>query len=417
MKHEFKSGDSAAPASADEIRRIASELQSAFSEFKANNDRALTDLLKKGEVDGLVEEKTGRINTAISELQARLNTLEVKRPDLGAQASERETDYKKAFIDYARKGDQFIPDLERKAVSVGTSADGGYALPKEINSEIERLVKQVSPMRSLARVVNVTTSDWHQLVSGTQHASGWVAEAGSRASTATATFNDVAAIMGEVYCNAYATQRSLDDLGFDVSRFIIEETANEFATQEGAAFITGTGTNKPKGITAYTANTSSDGARTFGDLEMVKTGVAGAFITTTTTASPADTLIDVIHKVKAAYRANGVFMMNATTLGSVRKFKDAQGHYIWQPALAAGQPSTLLGYPVYEAADMPDVATDTLPIAFGDFRRGYTIVDRNAGVFLRDPYSAKPYVLFYTTKRVGGMVVNSEAIKFVATRT
>jgi HK97 family phage major capsid protein len=209
----------------------------------------------------------------------------------------------------------------------------------------------------------------------------------------------------------------LDDAFFNVEQFLSAEVATEFAKAEGAAFISGNGTDKPKGFLAYTINASADGARTFGHLQAVKTGVAAGFKATTSSSNPADTFIDVIHAMKSPLRQGASWLMNTLTEAAVRKFRDLDGNYIWRPGLVEGQPSSILGYPVIEMADMPDIATTSNPIAFGNWRRGYTIVDRMGVRMLRDPYTNKPYVQFYTTKRLGGMVVDSEAIKILSCAT
>ena len=209
--------------------------------------------------------------------------------------------------------------------------------------------------------------------------------------------------MGEIYSNPQATQTSLDDIFFNAEEWLNSEVAREFSEKEGNAFLLGNGTNKPKGLLAYPLLTTADDVRAFGSLQKIISGAAGAFT--------GDKLIDLIHSLKAGYRANGKFMMGNLTVAYVRKLKDSEGNYLWRPGLEAGQPSSLLGYGITENEDMPDIAADANAIAFGDFKRAYTIVDRIGTRVLRDPYTNKPYVGFYTTKRVGGMLVDSQAVK------
>jgi HK97 family phage major capsid protein len=211
----------------------------------------------------------------------------------------------------------------------------------------------------------------------------------------------------ELYAMPAASQTLLDDSVVDIEQWLADEVQAEFAAQEGAAFINGDGVAQPKGFLDYTI--VAEGTQAFGELGFIATGVSGGFAAT----DPADKLLDLIYTPKQAYRANGRFVMNRSVVGAVRKFKDADGNYLWQPALEAGKPATLLGYPVTEAEDMPDIGANSHSIAFGDFQRGYLVVDRQGVRVLRDPYTAKPYVLFYTTKRVGGGVQDFDAIKLL----
>jgi len=211
----------------------------------------------------------------------------------------------------------------------------------------------------------------------------------------------------ELYAMPAATQTLLDDAIVDIGQWIADEVDTAFAEQEGAAFVVGDGVNKPKGFLAE--DTVDNGAWTWGKLGFVPTGAAGAF----PGANPSDVLISLIYAVKAGYRQNASFVMNRKTQAAVRKFKDAQGNYLWQPPAAAGQAATLMGFPVVEAEDMPDVAADSLSIAFGNFKAGYLIAERSETQILRDPFTHKPFVHFYATKRIGGQVANSEAIKLL----
>jgi HK97 family phage major capsid protein len=244
--------------------------------------------------------------------------------------------------------------------------------------------------------------------------SGWVAETGTRDETDSPTLaalSEMSFPTMELYAMPAATSALLDDSAVNIDEWIAEEVRDSFAQQEGTAFVNGNGTAMPKGFLDYTK--VDNVSWTWGNIGFIKTGVDGAFATATTTVNPADKLIDLIYAVKAGYRANGTFVFNRATQAVIRKMKDAEGDYVWQPATKAGDPSLLMGYPVAESEDMPSIGSDTYAIAFGDFRRGYLIVDRVGIRVLRDPYSAKPYVLFYTTKRVGGGVQDFEAIKLL----
>jgi HK97 family phage major capsid protein len=319
--------------------------------------------------------------------------LEGARPIAGA-----------AFENFLRSGG----GIEAKAISGTSDAAGGYAVPDALDARIDATLKAVSPIRSIASVVTVGSSGYRKLVASGGFESGWAAETAARDETDTPVFNEVAPPMGDLYANPAASQAMLDDAGFDVETWLGDEIAREFASAEGAAFVSGNGTNKPKGFLSSPNAATADGARAFGTLQYVVSGAAGAFA-----ANPEEKLIDLVQALRAPYRQGASWVMNSATLAKVRKFKTSDGALLWQPGLAAGQPATLLGYPVVEAEDMPDIAANSLSIAFGNFQAGYLIVERGETQILRDPYSNKPFVHFYATKRVGGMVSNSEAIKLL----
>ncbi|MBO9715070.1 phage major capsid protein [Sphingomonas sp.] len=298
--------------------------------------------------------------------------------------------------------------IEMKAFD-GTAGDhGGYAVPREIDALIDATLKSISPIRGIANVVKVGSAGYRKLVTSGGFESGWASETGARDETDTPVFNEIAPPMGELFANPAASQAMLDDAQFDVEGWLADEVAREFAAAEGAAFVNGNGTSKPKGFLQATVSASSDASRTFGQLQYIASGAAGAFA-----ANPEEKLIDLMQALRPPYRQGASWVMNSATLAKIRKFKTTTGEFLWAPGLAAGQPATLLGYPVVEAEDMPDIAANSLSIAFGNFKAGYLIADRTETQVLRDPYSNKPYVHFYATKRVGGMVSNSEAIKLL----
>lgn len=372
-----------------------------------------------------------QINTAFNEfknvntsrwdtIKARLDEMEAKanRQGFGFTPSAGSTDieaHRKAFHAFARKGnDNGLAGLEIKAgLSVGSDPDGGYAVPVVIDSEVEKLLVNQSPMRRIANVINASSPNYHKLVNKGGTASGWVGETDARPVTATPQLDKLTPYWGELYANPAATQQSLDDVSFDVEAFLTEGIVDEFATQEGEAFISGNGILKPKGLLTYDTATTADATRPFGTLQHVITGDAGGFKSSTTTVSPADCLINLLYSVRKGYRQGAVWLMNSNTLSVVAKFKDADGLPIWMRGLAEGQPSTLLGYPVEEDENMPDIGGNAFPIAFGNFKRGFTIVDRIGTRVLRDPYSQKPNVTFYATRRVGSFLNNSQAVKLL----
>ncbi|MFL0413024.1 phage major capsid protein [uncultured Sphingomonas sp.] len=327
-----------------------------------------------------------------------MSELVVARPVLEGAAAVGDA----AFAGFVRSG----AVMEMKAFS-GLSGDaGGYTLPREIDATIDATLKAASPIRGIANVVKVGSAGYRKLVTTGGTPSGWAAENGARTETATPSFVEIAPPMGELYANPSATQAMLDDANFDVEEWLAGEIAAEFAKAEGAAFVNGNGTNRPKGFLQQPTAAIGDATRPFGTLQHVLAGAAGDF-----GSNPQERLIDLVQALRAPYRQGASFVMNAATLARIRKFKTSDGAFVWQPSLSAGQPATLLGYPVVEAEDMPDMAANTLSIAFGNFRAGYLIAERQETVILRDPYSNKPFVNFYATKRVGGCVSNSEAIK------
>jgi HK97 family phage major capsid protein len=308
---------------------------------------------------------------------------------------------------YLRKG--LEGDFESKRLSVGIAGEGGLAVPLEIDARIEATLKQISPVRAISDVVKVGTASYRKLVAIGGVASGWVAENAGRPETATPLFSEIAPPMGEIYANPAATQPMLDDAMFDVEAWLANEIATEFARAEGVAFVTGSGVAQPKGFLTYPVATTTDATRPFGTLQYVASGAAGAFIGT----NPADRLIDMVHALRAPYRQGASWVMNSNTLGVIRKFKDTTGDFIWRPGLQEGEAATLLGYPVVEVDAMPDIAANSLSIGFGQFRSAYVIAERGETAVLRDPYSNKPFVHFYATRRVGGALVNSEALKLM----
>jgi HK97 family phage major capsid protein len=404
-----------------DVEKKFEEIARAFEEFKGKNDSVIAEEIKKGTADVVRKEEVDRINDAITRLDEEVKTAQRNAllGKAGEQINEAAQEYKTAYLNWARKGERYEAELEQKGTTLNTvtANEGGHAVPEELDRTILDLIKQISPFRSVANIVTVSTPDYKKLVNVRGTASGWVGETAARPNTTAPELREIAPPVGEIYANIAATQRMLDDGFFDVEAWIAMELATEFAKQEGAAFLTGDGTNKPRGFLSATANESGDATRTFGHLQFVKTGQAGAFASVTTTSSPGDTFIDVVYSLKSEMRAGAVWGMNALTQAAIRKFKTTDGDYIWQPGLAMGQPATILGYAVAEMPDMPNVATNTFPVAFGNFNRGYTIVDRIGTRTLRDPYSNKPFVQFYATKRVGGDIIDSEAIKLLATRT
>ncbi|HEU4820697.1 MAG TPA: phage major capsid protein [Qipengyuania sp.] len=325
-----------------------------------------------------------------------------QRPALSGASGSPEV---KGFVDgYLRRGST----LEMKSLTGLTPGDGGYAVPHEIDALIARQLTEISPIRAIAQVVQTGTAGYRKLVTTGGFASGWVSETAGRPETGTPNFEEIAPPSGELFANPAASQAMLDDASFDIESWLASEIAMEFARAEGAAFVNGDGVNRPKGLLAAPVSALGDTTRAFGTLQYLGTGDADGF-----DAAPDAKLIDLVHTLKAGHRQGASWVMNSATLATVRKLKTADGAFLWQPGLVEGQPDRLLGYPVVEAEDMPDVAAGAFPIAFGNFRHGYLIAERTATQILRDPFSNKPFVHFYATKRVGGQVLDSAAIKLL----
>ncbi|MCR9128838.1 MAG: phage major capsid protein [Alphaproteobacteria bacterium] len=390
-----------------EARAAMHELLAAFESFKDANDKRLDEIESKRAADPLLEEKVGRIDTALNEAQGKLDRLarEASRPTLGG-ASEEKSAGREAWSGFLRTGEA-ARLVEGKALSVGTAGDGGHVAPPETEALIERLVREVSPIRQIATVKQTSAHTFRKPVSLGGTTSGWVAETANRPQTDTSTLDLLEFPAAELYAMPAATPAILDDAMVDMERWLAEEVRDVFAEAEGTAFVSGSGTNQPKGFLSYTK--TADASAAWEEIGYLATGVDGDF----PASDPTDALIDLIYAPRAGYRANGRFVMSKATVSAVRKFKDADGNYIWQPSAAAGQSASLLGYPVTESEAMPAIGSDSFSIAFGDFERGYLIVDRQGVQVLRDPYSAKPYVLFYTTRRVGGGVQDFNAIKLL----
>src|SRR5215218_4238056 len=349
----------------------------------------------------------------VAALKVELETLKAKiaagviaaqRPALdGVKSAEASS-----FVDqYIRRGIE--SGLETKTLGGSSDAIGGYAVPEEIDEAIERTLVAISPIRAIANVVKVGSAGYRKLITTGGTPSGWVGFEAARPETNTPGFSEIVPASGELYANPAASQQMLDDAMFDVEAWLAQEIATEFARAEGIAFVKGTGVNQPLGFLSSANAATADGVRPMGTLQFIGTGNAAAF----PASNPADKLIDLVQSLRSPYRQGAVFVMNSATAAAVRKFKTADGAFMFQPSLAAGQPATLLGYPLIEAEDMPDITAGSLSIAFGNFKAGYVIAERNATTILRDPYTHKPYVHFYATKRIGGQVVNSEAIKLL----
>ena len=389
------------------------EMMRAFEAFKETNDQRLA-LTERKSGDVLVEEKLARINATIDAQARRLDDIALKgaRPAFGsdrhAVRSHSAIEHKAAFDAYIRSGEAGgLRALEVKALTVGSNPDGGYLVPPEVETQIGEGLRNVSPIRGIAGVRTISGSVYKKPFMTAGPAVGWVGETDVRTQTASPTLDELSFPAMELYAMPAATATLLEDSAVNIDQWLAQEVEQVFAAQEGTAFVTGDGANKPKGFLSYT--TVANASWEWGKIGTIASGAAGAF----PASDPSDKLVDLIYAMKSGYRQNAVFVMNRKTQSTIRKFKDSTGHYLWQPPAIAGGKASLMTFPVIEAEDMPDIAANALSIAFGDFNRGYLVVDRTGVSVLRDPYTAKPYVLFYTTKRVGGGVQDFDAIKLM----
>lgn len=391
-----------------EIASRVHSLGNAWEQFKSVNDRRLSEIERKGAADPLTTEQLSTINTVIGNYKERLDRMETAmvRPSLGGGSAlindPLQAEHKHAFCNYIRKGvEGDLPKLEAKALSVGSDVDGGYLVTSAMSDRIITIVNETSPMRKLARVETIS-SDSLELIEDTQEfAAGWTTETGAVSVTNTPQLGKKVITAYELYAQPAATTKLIDDSSVDIESWLAEKLADVFSRKENTAFISGDGSGKPKGILSYTAGTS------WGQIEQLGTGAGAAIIA-------ADDIVELYYKLKEDYATRATFLMNRSVAQLVRLLKETTtGQYLWQPGLAAGAPDTLMGVPAMQAADMPVAAVNNIVMAVGDFQSAYQIVDRSGIRILRDPFTNKPFVNFYSTKRVGGEVVNSEAIKLL----
>ena len=387
-------------ADAGDVKALISELNKDWADFKASMAEKDKELAKKFD-DVVTTEKLDRINSSVGELQKAVDAANVKIAAMsvgaGGDKPVKDREYTDAFTAHVRKGEV------QAALNKGQDDEGGYLAPIEWDRTITDQLIEISPMRQIASAQTISTAGFSRLFNLHGTASGWVGETATRPETNTPEFGTMNFTPGEIYANPAATQQMLDDAQIDLESWLAGEVQTEFAYQEGLAFISGNGTNKPAGFLTFITGGSNAAKNPLGAIEVKTTASA--------TAIDSDELLDLVYLLPSAFTAGARWVMNRTTQGVIRKLKDGDGNYLWQPSYVAGQPAQVAGYPVTEMPGMPDVAAEATPIAFGDFKRGYLIVDRAGVRVLRDPYTKKPYVLFYTTKRVGGGVQDPQTIK------
>lgn len=393
--------------SINELNERVSMLGNAWEQFKHVNNERLKELERKGHSDPLYDEHLGNISTALDNYKQRLDQIETvyNRPVLGsdteAKSHEKNGEYGKAFRNYLRKGmDAGLETLQTKALSVGSDPDGGYLVTPSMSSKIVQSVFETSPLRQLASIETISSDSLELIDDHDQAAAGWTAETASVTETSTPTLAKRNIATHELYAQPKATQKLVDDAAIDVEGWLSTKISDIFARKQNTAFISGDGVSQPRGILTYAAGTS------WGQIQQVNSGDNGDVT--------ADGFIELFYSLKDAYMRNASFLMNRSIVQQARLLKETStDQYMWQPGLSAGTPDTLLGVPVYMAADMPAAETGSLSVAVGDFKAAYQIVDRQGIRILRDPFTEKPFVKFYATTRVGGDVINFEAIKLM----
>lgn len=385
-------------ADASDPKALVGQLQNAFEEFKKANDEKLASKAD----DVVLNEKIDKLNNSMNDIEAAIEKAQKdiaasRLSDAPGDMEPTDPEYRKAFNSHFRKGEI------NAALNVGTADEGGYLAPVEWDRTITGALKQISPIRENSQVITISTGGFKRIYNDRVIGSGWVGETAARPETTTPGLSELSFVPGEIYANPAATQTFLDDAAVNVEQWLADEVQYEFARQENIAFLSGDGSNKPFGILTYVAGETNAAKHPFGAI---------AATTTATVATPTyDEVLDLIYSLPSERSGEAKFYMNQTTKGFMRKLKDGDGNHLWQPSAQAGEPASLSGYAVVEAAGMPDLGAGEIPVLFGNMRMTYLVVDRVGIRVMRDPYTNKPYVHFYTTKRVGGGVQNPEYMK------
>lgn len=423
------------------------KIATAFEEYKKTND-ARIEAVKAGQSTADLDAKLAKIDghiDALNEAKSRLEKMETKLARPGALDAKGRQDgetkeaaeYRSAFMGWVRNPSDIRATQElqvkgrelKKANAAALGGDdgwetratqtvtssgsaGGFALPEIIERQIQRLSVDISPIRQIATVRTVGSPDYKELFDINGAGFEWVGETDTRNQTNTPDLAEVAPTFGMASARPQASEESLDDLFFDVEGWLTSSAAEAIAQGEGAAFISGNGTKKPTGFLAGpTPVATVDASRAFGTLQYIPSGQAAALPTS------ADVFLDMVYSVRARYRNNARWVTAKLVLAAMRKYKDSTGQYLWQPAMTAGQPATFMNYPIVEAEDMPAVAANAFPLAFGDFKEGYLIADRVGMRITRDEITTPGFVKFYVRKRVGGKLRNTQAIKLLKIAT
>lgn len=390
-------------------KEIAELLKKEWEQFKVENDRRWKELQEKGRADPLTEEKINKHSAEVGRLQKQLDEMQAKlsRPGVTPGGSEEERfdrEHKEAFGGFLRKGEEkALAELQTKTNRVSVTTDGGYAIPVLLERTIGDMERAAAPMADEVTTINASAETYQKLFRDGMAGSGWVGEEDARPATASPTLASFTPSYGELYAMPEATQKLLDDAFFDAEAWIADEIAQKFAADLDLAIISGNGTNKPKGILAYTLATTADASRAYGTIQRVQSGANSDF--------DGDDILNLIYSLRPQYRQGAKFLMETSIITKVRQIKDANGNYIWAPGFNQAQPAGVFNYPIIEDPNMPVAGAASNSVIFGNFKRAYKLVVIKGIRVLRDPYTNKPYVRFYTTKRVGGGVEDTRAVK------
>ncbi len=416
-----------------DLQEIADALHKqgeAWEEFKRTNDERLSQIEEKGFADTTTTEKLDAIVTDMGELKDTVEEIQARsKVPLREQMQEKPVEVQehiKAFENFIRnpKSPAAIAELEEKATAVHqkevtiTGTGGGNAIPTEISSRIVNKVLELSPIRQIANVQMSSNENTKFIVGDDDDSSGWVGAGDARNETNTPSVQAVSLTYGTCYGYPKIQEEALNDIEFDVLSWLEDRLARRLAKAEGAAFVSGNGTDKPTGFLNGTPVATDDDSRAFGVLQFFATGVADAFpndMAHATPGNPGVPLFDLVYGLRAAYRGNARFVMNRNTLSTLMQFRNADGDYLFRPAATAGVPATLMGYPITEAEDMQDIAANAFPVAFGDFNEGYQIGDivGTMRLTMDDNITEPGFVKFYGRRRTGGNVLNDDAIKLI----
>lgn len=417
----------------EDIKALVEEGNRQFAEFRKSNDERLRQIETHGKADALLVEKVEKLSATLTATEDRLakraDGLErrIQTEGIFSEPKSREDElkvvkafsaecgqvlsleqyraYQKAQGVYLRKGEQGMTGEERAALSVGSDSDGGNFVTPDVTGKVVTKLFQTSAVRQVADIATITTDSLEGKIDRSDADSGWVGETESRPETNTPQVEKWSIPVHEQYAKPKATQKVLDDAGIDIEGWLARKIADKFSRRENTAFVTGDGVGKPRGFASYPTLATADDSRAWGTMEHVLSGVSGAL--------GADAFHDFLARFRDQYTANFRFGFHRLTLAAIRKLKDGQNNYLWEPRFDVGQPPTILGEQYVKFEDMPTVAANALAVVGGDFAQGYQIVDRLGIRTLRDPYSSKPFVEFYTTKRVGGAVIDFDALKFI----
>lgn len=404
-----------------EIKEVQDKILTTFEAFKEKNDERLAGLEKRGAEDPVAREQVEKITEELKALKTLRDDLDklakrASRPGGeggdDAQMTPEQIEHREKFLALMRAPDSEqakadLQEIQKRAVTTTTDGAGGYAVPEVISRTVHRELAEINPLRNLVSVVQAGSKDYKELVDVRGLTYGWVGETDARAATDTPALEEIAPTFGMIYAYPSASEESLDDMFFNVESWLTSSIVEGFAAGEENAIVNGNGTKKPTGFLNGLKTLEVDGVRAFGTLQYVRSGAAAAM-------TDPDRFIDMVQSLKKGYRNNAQWLMNKATVGDVMKLKDGDGNYLWKMGdIKSGQPDRLLGYAIAESEEMPDLAANAYPVAFGDFKAGYVLADLVGFRLTRDEITTPGYVKWYARRRLGGALKKSEAIKLM----